>query len=54
MVKHINFAVDDDLADDAKAIKKYNDLSWERFTAEAIELYIQAGMAPPDLREEEQ
>lgn len=35
MVKHINFAVDDDLAERAKSTKDELDLSWPEFLEEA-------------------
>lgn len=37
MVTHINFAVDDDLADKAKAIKEEENLSWPEFLEQATE-----------------
>lgn len=38
MVAHINFAVDDDLADHAKDIKDERDLSWPEFLELAVEM----------------
>jgi hypothetical protein len=35
MVSHINFAVDDDLAERARAVKKKHGWTWEEFFAAA-------------------
>lgn len=37
MVSHINFAVDDDLAERARAVKDSNGWTWEEFFAAATE-----------------
>jgi hypothetical protein len=37
MVSHINFAVDDDLADRARDVKDAHGWTWEELFAEAVE-----------------
>lgn len=37
MVSHINFAVDDDLAERARDVKRTHDWTWEEFFAAATE-----------------
>jgi len=37
MVSHINFAVDDDLAERARAVKNSQSWTWEEFFAAATE-----------------
>lgn len=37
MVTYINFAVDDDTAERAKAVKEEQDLTWEEFVEAATE-----------------
>lgn len=36
MVSHINFAVDDDLADRAREIKEEQDWTWQEFFQQAV------------------
>jgi hypothetical protein len=44
VVTHINFAVDDALADQARTLKDENDLSWPEFLALSVETLEQAGL----------
>jgi len=44
MVTHINFAVDDGLADQARTLKDENDLSWPEFLALSVEMLEQSGL----------
>lgn len=37
MVSHINFAVDDDLADRGRAVKQQEDWTWEELFEAAVE-----------------
>lgn len=37
MVSHINFAVDDDLADRGRAVKREKDWTWEELFEAAVE-----------------
>jgi hypothetical protein len=37
MVSHINFAVDDELADRARTVKEAHDWTWEELFAAAVE-----------------
>ena len=43
MVSHINFAVDDDLADRGRKVKDSNDWTWEEFFAAAVEEFDDGG-----------
>lgn len=36
MVSHINFAVDDDLAERAREVKSQQDLTWKEFFEQAV------------------
>lgn len=37
MVTHLNIALDDDLADEARAVKDRNGWTWEEFVSAAVE-----------------
>lgn len=39
MVTHINFAVEDDVAERARTIKNENDWSWPQFFEESVEQF---------------